>query len=41
MIERLEKIRKQKAPKGQKELKEFILNEKQFKHVLKSHAEVA
>ena len=37
----LEKIRKQKAPKGQKELKEFILNEKQFKHVLKSHAEVA
>ena len=34
-------IEKTKALKGQKELKEFILNEKQFKHVLKSHADAA
>lgn len=34
-------IEKTKASKGQKELKEFILNEKQFKHVLKSHADAA
>lgn len=35
------RIEETRALKGQKELKEFILNEKQFKHVLKSHAEVA
>lgn len=34
-------IEKTRALKGQKELKEFILNEKQYRHVLKSHAEVA
>ena len=34
-------IEKTRALKGQKELKEFILNEKQFKHVLKSHADAA
>ena len=34
-------IEKTKALKGQKELKEFILNEKQYRHVLKSYAEVA
>ena len=34
-------IEKTRALKGQKELKEFILNEEQCRHVLKSHAEVA
>ena len=34
-------IEKTKALKGQKELKEFILNEKQYRHVLKSHADAA
>ena len=34
-------IEKTRALKGQKELKEFILNEKQYRHVLKSYAEVA
>lgn len=34
-------IEKTRALKGQKELKEFILNEKQYRHVLKSYADVA
>ena len=34
-------IEKTRALKGQKELKEFILNEKQYRHVLKSYADAA